>query len=143
MRQLPAVCNRDGVPDVPAPVMIPLTETRALTDAERALLGALVARTGNADLRAQARSAVVESVCSCGCPSVGLRSDGPALSTAEMLAFSGHGRDDVFGVHGYRDKVVVVVHVLLGRLAELEVYAGDGVATPLPFPEDLTTIEIY
>lgn len=125
--------------------MVPLAEPRDLRPAERALLDALVARTGHAGLRDQARSAVVEATCSCGCPSVGLRTAGTALSTVDMLRFSGHGRDDVFGIHGHPDgdRVEVVVHVLAGRIGELEVYAGDGAVPALPSPDDLTDVHIY
>jgi hypothetical protein len=123
--------------------MVPLAEPRALTAAERALLEALVGRAGHAGLRAQADTAIVDSVCSCGCPSVGLRAGGPALSAEDMLAFSGHGRDDVFGIHAHHDGVDVVVHVLTGRLDELEVYAGDGETPDLPSPGDLADVDIY
>lgn len=123
--------------------MVPLAEPRPPTPAEAAIITALVAHTGNAALRAQAESVVVASTCSCGCPSVGLRSDGPELSTVDMLALSGYGRDDWFAVRAHHDGVDVVVHVLSGRLGELEVYAGDGVTVALPAPAELTDVEVY
>lgn len=123
--------------------MVPLAQARGLTAAERALLEALVDRTGSAALRAQARQATVNEICSCGCPSVGLHCDGPTLSTEDMLGFSGLGRDDWFAVRAYHDGVDVVVHVVEGTIEELEVYAGDGVVPALPSPEDLTDVEIY
>lgn len=123
--------------------MVPLAEPRPLSAAERALLDALVERTGHDDLRAQARTAVVRSTCSCGCPSVGLRVTGPQLSTVDMVQFNGSGRDDFFGVHGYGGDVEIVVHVLRGTIDELEVYAGDGVRPALPSPAELTGVEIY
>ena len=125
--------------------MVPLAEPRELHPSERALLDALVGRTGHPGLRAQARSAVAGSTCSCGCPSVGLRTTGPTLSGADMLRFSGNGRDDVFGIHAHPGdhRVEVVVHVLRGRIDELEVYAGDGVVAPLPSPDELTDVDIY
>ncbi len=125
--------------------MVPLAAPRELTSAERALLDALVDQTGHAGLRTQARSAVVGSTCSCGCPSIGLRVAGPPLSTVDMLRFSGHGRDDVFGVHAHTAGVgiEVVVHVLVGRIEELEIYAGDGVVPRLPSPADLTGVDVY
>jgi hypothetical protein len=123
--------------------MVPLAEPRPSTPAEAAIITALVARTGNAALRAQAESVAVVSTCSCGCPSVGLRTDGPQLSTADMLALSGLGRDDWFAVRASVDGTDVIVHVLGGRLGELEVYAGDGVAVALPAPPDLADIDVY
>jgi len=125
--------------------MVPLAEPRALHPAERVLLDALVGRTGHAGLREQARSAVVGGTCSCGCPSVSLRVAGPALSTEDMLRFSDHGRDDVFGVHAHTAgaRVEVVVHVLSGRIDELEIYAGDAAEPDLPSPEDLAHVAIY
>jgi hypothetical protein len=123
--------------------MVPLAEPRPPTPAEAAVLTALVAHTGNAALRAQVDSVTVVSTCSCGCASVGLRTDGPPLSTVDMLALSGLGRDDWFGVRASHDGVDVVVHVLSGRLGELEVYAGDGIAAPLPEPARLTDVEVY
>ena len=123
--------------------MVPLAEPRPPTPAEAAVLTALVAHTGNAVLRAQAESVVVVSTCSCGCPSVGLRSDGPELSTVDVLALSGLGRDDWFGMRASHDGIDIVVHVLGGRLDELEVYAGDGVTVALPAPADLTDVEVY
>jgi hypothetical protein len=126
-----------------APVMVPLAEPRPLSTAERALLDALVDRTGHDDLRAQAGSAVVWSACSCGCPSAGLRVTGPQLSTVDMVRLSRHGRDDYFGVHGYAGDVEIVVHVLQGTIDELEVYAGDGLRPALPSPAELTDVAIY
>lgn len=132
----------------PAPVEVPLPEPRPLTPAEAATLAALAAHTGRAELRAQAAAAVVTGVCSCGCPSVYLRCDGPVLSTVDMVAHSGNGRDDWFAVHAYHGDMSnggtqVTLHVMSGRIGELEVYAGDGVVVDMPSPEQLTEFEVY
>jgi hypothetical protein len=135
------ICDGCGVTD--PPVMVPLAEPRPPTAAEAAIITALVAHTGNAALRAQAESVQVVSTCSCGCPSVGLRSNGPQLSTVDMLGLSGLGRDDWFAVRASHKGTDVVVHVLSGGLGELEVYAGDGVTVALPAPAGITGVEVY
>ena len=60
-----------------------------------------------------------------------------------MLALSGHGRDDWFTVRARHDGTDVVLHVLSGRLGELEIYAGDGVPVALPAATGLTDVEVY
>ena len=94
---------------------------------------AVVAPLGRPELREQVGGVVVVAACSCGCPSVGLRADGPSLPAdlrdVTAWATNAEGRE-----------VQVTAHVVLGRLAELEVWAGwDGgeVRTALPSPGSL------
>jgi hypothetical protein len=130
--------HADGVADDAR--LVPLADPRPVTDGERALLEALVAPLGLSELAQQAAHSEVVSVCSCGCPSVGLRADGPALSTEAIRRLSEVGRDDVvdvsaWGVNDEGRAVLVTLHVVDGLLHELEVWAGwDGgeVRTTLP-----------
>jgi hypothetical protein len=118
-----------------------LPEPRRLTPAEQAALDRLVAHAGSAGLTAQAASVQVVAVCDCGCPSVRLRSDAPAISGAEMRLMSSTGRDDWFSIDactaGVRP-VQVVVHVVQGTLHELEIFAGEGIRVEVPPPDQLT-----
>jgi hypothetical protein len=125
--------------------LVPLDEPRPVSADEGALLAALVAPLGLDALSEQVARAEVVSVCSCGCPSVGLRSDGPALAADAVRRLSDVGRHDVLGVSAWglndeRRAVQVTLHVVSGRLQELEVWAGwDGgeVQTTLPAAESL------
>lgn len=136
----------------------PLPEPRQLTAAEQALLDRLVAHADCAELTAQAASARVTAVCECGCPSVLLTTDAPALSRATMLRLSAFGRDDWFAIDytRYGDEtetdpstgaavlpmLQVIVHVTGGSLHELEIFAGEGVAVDLPSPDELDEITV-
>jgi hypothetical protein len=110
-----------------------LAAPRAPTDAERRVLGVLAAAAGDPRLRDQVASVVVDAVCRCGCSSVRLRADGPAGS-------SGHRAVEAIGSGPGHEHVQVVLHVLRGRLHELEVFdtfAGEGVPVAL---EDLPVL---
>jgi hypothetical protein len=136
----------------------PLAEPRRLTAGEQALLDRLVAYAGCAELIAQAASARVTAVCECGCPSVLLDTDAPALSRATMLRMSAFGRDDWFAIDYTRygdetetdpstgDEVLpmlqIIAHVTGGSLHELEIFAGEGVAVDLPSPDELDEITV-
>ncbi len=77
----------------------------------------------------------------CGCPSVRLHGDGPAVPEERGAALSPTGRPDRFSVGGSGPGTVsAVVQVVRGRPHELEVSAGEGVAVPLdalPTPTDV------
>jgi hypothetical protein len=116
-----------------------------VTADERAVLQALTEPLRFAALKEQVTQVEVVAECSCGCPSVGLRADGPTLPADVVQGLSRVGRDDLLDLtarginHEGRD-VDVTLHVVLGRLAELEVWAGgDGgeVRTALPAAESL------
>jgi hypothetical protein len=74
----------------------------------------------------------VSGECRCGCPSVRL---GTVLFSGEHSQVSAWGRTSA------GDLLQVVLHRMDGVLTELEVFAGEGVALPLPVPADLSTPE--
>ena len=125
--------------------LVGLDEARPLTAAERRLLEALIEPLDLAELSEQIARAVVVAQCSCGCPSVGLRTDGPVLPAELVARLSDTGSDDSLGVsawgpNGEGRDVQVTLHVVRGRLDELEVWPGwDGgeVRTALPSGESL------
>jgi hypothetical protein len=145
---------------------MPLPERRRPTAAEQAVLDRLVSHVDCPELTAQAASAWVTGVCECGCPSVLLHSDAPALSPETMARLSSFGRSDWFSIdhtsidhtsidHTSVDEMVppdpptgqvrmlqVIVHVMVGSLDNLEIYAGDGVAVEIPSPEALDEITV-
>ncbi len=132
--------------DVGEQIWHELAGPRAPTDAERRLLGVLSAAVGDPVLHDQVASAVVDAVCRCGCSSVRLRSDRPALSARRALQLSGRGRSDHLAVEAVgsapgHEHVQVVLHVVLGRVQELEVFdtlGGEGVPVAL---EDVTVLD--
>ena len=102
-------------------------------------MAALAAAVDEPLLSEQVRTAVIDAVCRCGCSSVRLRSDQPAIPAARVARLSEQGRDDLFCVqafssHPAHELVYVELHVVRGRVEELEVYdsaGGDGVAVAL------------
>ncbi|MGE0546469.1 MAG: hypothetical protein AB7O24_26695 [Kofleriaceae bacterium] len=81
-------------------------------------------------LRDQAKSVRVQATCSCGCRSVVLQVD-PVLPVAKFSrAETGTGRTDVVALSATqtsaRSTTDVTLHVVDGRLAELEIWAGEG-----------------
>ena len=91
-------------------------------------------------------SVVADAVCRCGCSSVRLRSDRQAIPAETVARLSGTGRADYFTVEAfgcesdYQD-INVVLHVLGGRVGELEVFdavKGEGDAVALDGPAGLT-----
>jgi len=132
----------------------PLPVPRRPTAAEQAVLDHLVAHVDCPELTDQAASAWVTGVCECGCPSVLLRSDAPALTPETMTRLSSFGRSDWFSIDYTRvdetappsggpvSMLQVIVHVTGGSLSNLEIYAGDGVAVDLPPPETLDEITV-
>ena len=89
----------------------------------------------------------MDAVCRCGCSSVRLRCEEPPIATATTARSSAAGRDDHLAVEATASgrasgPVTVVLHVLAGRVAELEVFSpleGAGVAVPLTGLTELTT----
>ncbi len=78
-----------------------------------------------------------------GCPSVRLSGEGPAVPGERAAALSSTGRPDGFSVGGPGPGTVsVVVHVVRGRLHELEVFAGGGVVVPLDALPGPTDVEV-
>jgi hypothetical protein len=96
--------------------LVALAEPRALSDEERQALKLLAQ---GPELAVQAESAIVVAECSCGCGSVGLATDGPAMPdtepafTIEAKALNTHGND-----------VQVNLHLVDGLIDELEIWTG-------------------
>ncbi|WP_369139403.1 hypothetical protein [Modestobacter versicolor] len=129
--------------DIGEPIWRELPEPRAPSDGERGLLSRLGSAVDEPLLHAQVVTATVTAVCRCGCPSVRLGSDRPPVPEARVVELSGRGRPDWFRVSaGAPAGVQVVLHVAHGRLLELEVFAGEGVAVPLPHARDLTDVDV-
>ncbi|MFI5910748.1 hypothetical protein [Dactylosporangium sp. NPDC051541] len=101
--------------------LVRIPQPRPLTPGERRALTALVEHADRPGLRAQLASAQVIGKCDCGCASVQLSTTGPKLPDTEWLSVNATG-----------DGADVVLHVIEGRLHELECYAGEGVAVALP-----------
>jgi hypothetical protein len=125
------------------PTLIELPRPRALTSAERALVTWLVALAEVPSLSEQVATVRVVSTCDCGCPSVGLRTDGPQVPASVVAGLSSTGRDDYFAVSAAGGgRVSVVLHVLGGFLGELEIFAGEGVTVATPDVDGVTNAEI-
>jgi hypothetical protein len=133
-----------------------LSEPRRPTAAEQAVIDRLVSHVDCPELTAQAASVWVTGTCECGCPSVRLHSDAPALTPDTMTRLSSFGRSDWFSIDytrvdtsvppdpatGEVRMLQVIVHVTSGSLDDLEIYAGDGVAVDIPPPETLDDITV-
>jgi hypothetical protein len=108
---------------------IALPRPRPLTPKERALIDFLLAGPlGRDQLRQQAETAEVDGTCGCGCPSVFLRAD-PAIPPVEFRAEeTPFGRTDHVPIAAVQQKTrgrtEVTLHVVQGRLAELEIWSG-------------------
>jgi hypothetical protein len=114
----------------PAPRLVALAGERSLSPGELELLRFLVDGPGGCEeLRVQVAAARVVSECDCGCPSIGLETTGPPVPDAIVRAREPDGREDYFlvaasGPSANADEVEVVLHVAVGRVTELEVWAG-------------------
>jgi hypothetical protein len=131
----------------PGPVWIDLPEPRSLKAAERAVLDALIHHAGCRELTDQAVSARVVGKCRCGCSSVHLQTAGPPVPPSTIAARSTTARDDYLGVEAEGttpggQAVDATVHICSGMLEELEVFAGEGVATGLPSPDSWRAIAL-
>ncbi|MFF5229459.1 hypothetical protein [Dactylosporangium sp. NPDC000521] len=125
------------------PELVKLSQPRALSEAERALVVRLVKFADVVALGEQVTTACVVSTCRCGCGSVGLRSDGPPVPAAVVARLSANGRDDYFAVSASGGvDVSVVLHVLSGAVGELELFAGEGVEVTPPRADGLTDLWI-
>ena len=99
-----------------------LEPPRPLSDAERALVEYLAP--------GQTSGVVVSGECRCGCPSVRL---------ATVLFSGSHSQVTALGAQPDGGLLEVVLHRMDGVMTELEVFAGEGVAIPLPSPGELST----
>src|SRR5712691_3568995 len=108
---------------------VPLAQPRALSTTERALVDFLLAGPlGRDELRMQAETATVVGTCSCGCPSVWLAVDPGAPSATFADEDSVYGRaaavDITASQRKTRRSTEVTLHVVNGRLWELEIWGG-------------------
>ena len=128
------------------PIWRELDRPREPSEQERRLLTALAAAVDEPLLHAQVATVVVDATCRCGCSSVRLCSGQPAILAERIVQLSGRGRPDYFGVTATgRGGVDVVLHVMHGRVIELEVYDrinGDGHAVPLESVLDLGDVSV-
>lgn len=123
-----------------------LPEPRAVSGAEASLLAALATASEVEELTTQATRCEVTAVCRCGCPSVRLHTDGPLVPKDTISRLSHVGRDDYLSVEstarvGGRP-IQVCLHVLGGRVQELEVFAGEGVTVELPPAAGLRAVRV-
>jgi hypothetical protein len=125
---------------------VPLDQARPLTRAERALLDRLLAHVSLPELTKQGETPCVIGTCSCGCPSVALEVEGPAVPVEIIAAHEPLGRDDymlvqAWGRNAAGHGIDISLHVVFGRLDELEIWARwDGKTAPdtdLPVAETL------
>jgi hypothetical protein len=128
------------------PKLVPLPQPRPLSHRERELLEFLVEACDSEELREQVAQAEVVATCSCGCPSIGLRGDGPEVPRDEMRGLGDFDHDDharltARGLSAGERPVEIALHVSLGRIWEMEVWAGadSEVVFDLPALDSLRT----
>ena len=115
--------------DDPVVERVPLSQPRALTRKEGALIDFLLdGPLGRHELRKQAGTAHVTAACSCGCASVWVDTD-PATPSAKFRADETVlGRTDWVPITAFQQKTngvtQVTLHVVQGRLHELEIWTG-------------------
>ena len=116
-----------------------LDAPRAPSEYERRILATLVQAVAEPLLQEQVTSVVIDAVCRCGCSSVRLRTALAAVPADRLPTLASPGRPDYFAVEATgRDpdfrNVNVVLHILAGRVSELEVFdavKGEGAAVAL------------
>jgi hypothetical protein len=117
---------------------------RALEAREAAVLDLLLAAEfpGRGELAAQARSALARRIDHEG--SLRFRVvDGPQAAVRARIPVEGRYHDDGSGLGSHRPAVNLLLHVIGGRLHELEVYKDDGGAILIgPFEVPLAQIEV-
>jgi hypothetical protein len=103
-----------------------------------------------APLSAQVAHALVTGECVCGCSSVQLASSAAPLPPEVIRRLSGNDRHDYIsltstGRSSAGRRVDVVLHVVEGRVAELEIFdseAGEGTAVDLDSLRALDPVEV-
>jgi hypothetical protein len=111
------------------PEKVALARPRALTAKERTLIEFLLdGPLGSGELRRQAETVRVVGTCSCGCPSVFLEADPSTPSARFRPEETPFGRTDWVPLTAWhrksRGSTEVTLHVVGGRLEELEIWAG-------------------
>jgi len=122
-----------------------LESSRQPSGPESRLLAWLAAAVGQ-ELIDQAADAAVVGECTCGCSSLRLSTQAAQLPVETTIRLFDTGRPDYFAVssggRGPDGDVSVVLHVLDGRLHELEIFAGEGVAVDPASVTALTRPEV-
>jgi len=117
--------------ELPRAELVPLAKPRPLAGMERALAEYLArGPLARPELDAQVDAAMVVGTCSCGCPSVALEVDPsvPEVTFAgEEVAGAPTGPVALSAYQESGDEASVKLHIVQGRLAELEIWAGFGV----------------
>lgn len=129
------------------PVWQDLERPRVLSDEERRLVEQLAAAVDEPLLDRQVATASVTARCRCGCSSLRLHSGEPPMPEARVAQLSHRDRPDYICVDARGDvadppSVRVVLHVVQGRVHELEFFAGEGVAVPLAGLTHLTDLTV-
>lgn len=124
------------------PVWQDLETPRGLSEDERRLVTRLAGAVDEPVLHRQVDTARVVAVCRCGCSSVRLHSDQPPVPAARVGELSEIDRPDYFQMAANGGAAQVVLHVFQGRVGELEVFAGEGVAVSLSEVTDLTDVSV-
>jgi hypothetical protein len=126
--------------------LVPLERPRSLSRGERALLEFLVSPLDCTELSEQIARAQVVGRCTCGCPSITLRSKAPPVPPEVMARLTrGTGREDVLEItadstSNRGSELQVTLHLSFGEVVELEVWGAheDGeLVTELPSVEAL------
>jgi hypothetical protein len=132
-----------------APPSIPLDEPRPLNDGERALVDwLLTSPAAPPTLTGQVRLARVTEICSCGCPSIVLDvpDDAPTARLDPDHPDVRHGQDLSITAEGVAPDgraVDVILHVIAGRVIELEIWAGTFGGDPRTDLPDPATLSFY
>jgi hypothetical protein len=121
---------------------VELPTPRALTMRERAVIEHLLRHPlAKPELAGQAGVAMVEAVCSCGCPSVWLTVEESKPPARYEKGETRDGRTDHVALTAFQRKArsttETTLHVVDGQLFELEIWAGEGVRPRL----DLSKLE--
>ncbi len=119
-----------------------LETPRALSQDERRVVARLAGAVDEPVLHRQVDTALVVAACRCGCSSVRLHTDEPPVSKTRVVQLSETQRQDYFQVAATGGAAQVVLHVLQGRVRELEVFAGEGVAVSLKDVLDLSDVTV-
>jgi hypothetical protein len=128
-----------GEPNAGQPIWRELDQPRPPTGHEARLLGELAAFVDEPRLPEQVRTVRVTATCRCGCSSLRLLTSAPAIPSERVAELSSSGRSDYVAV-GSRARprtlrhVDVVLHVVAGRISELEVFdtrRGEGIPVPV------------
>ena len=122
-----------------------LESSRRPSGPERRLLSWLAAAVGQ-EVVDQAADASVIGECTCGCSSLRLSTSAAPLPVETTIRLSDTGRADYLAAsssgRGPDGHVSVVLHVVDGRLYELEIFAGEGAAVDAASVTALTRPEV-